>query len=169
MTTTDLPITDLALPDWNPRKITEHDFQGLVESIKADPDFLKARPIIVNTRSGQNVVIAGNMRIRACQHLGYATIPCILVDLDSEQEKRWALKDNIHQGRWDIDLLVNFDDQLFDAPGIDIADMLKGDSGEAATTEEGKCSRCEELRKAVDGHERRAGHMVHEKELADLG
>ena len=56
-------------------------------------------------------------------------------------------------------------DQLFDAPGIDIADMLKGDSGETATTEDGKCARCEELRKAVDGHERRAGHMVQEKEL----
>jgi len=169
MQTIEIEIAALELPSWNPRKITEHDFQGLVESIKTDPDFLKARPIIVNTRSGQNVVIAGNMRVRACQHLGYTTIPCIQVNLTEEQEKRWALKDNIHQGRWDIDLLVNFDDQLFDAPGIDIADMLKGDGGEPATTEEGKCARCEELRKAVDGHERRAGHMVQEKELADVG
>jgi len=160
MQTVDIEIAALELPSWNPRTITEHDFKGLVESIKTDPDFLKARPIIVNTRSGKNVVIAGNMRVRACQHLGYTTIPCILVDLDDAQEKRWALKDNIHQGRWDIDLLVNFDDQLFDAPGIDIADMLKGDSGETTVTEEGKCARCEELRKAVDGHERRAGHMV---------
>jgi len=166
MNTIDLAIEALVLPDWNPRKITEHDFQGLVQSIKDDPDFLKARPVIVNTRTGKNVVIAGNMRVRACQHLGYTTIPCILVDLTEEQEKRWALKDNIHQGRWDIDLLVNFDDQLFDAPGIDIADMLRGDSGGAAPAVEGKCARCEELRRAVDGHERRAGHTAQEHQAA---
>jgi hypothetical protein len=169
MITTDLPIDTLALPEWNPRKIREHDFERLVQSIKDDPELLKARPIIVNTRSGKNVVIAGNMRVRACQHLGYTTIPAVLVDLTDEQEKRWALKDNIHQGQWDYDLLVNFDDQLFTTPGIDIADMLRGDHGEAAPTEDGKCARCEELRKAVDGHERRAGHAVQEKEQADLG
>jgi len=160
MTTTERPIAELVLPDWNPRKITEHDFQRLVESIKDDPDFLKARPIIVNTHSGKNVVIAGNMRVRACQHIGYTHVPAVVVDLTDEEEKRWALKDNIHQGSWDIDALVNFDDQLFDAPGIDIADMLRGDTGGVAHEEDGKCSRCEELRKAVDGHERRAGHAV---------
>jgi len=169
MRSVEIEISTLQLPDWNPRKISEPDFRGLVDSIRIDPDFLKARPVIVNTRSGKNVVIAGNMRVRACQRLGYTTVPAILVDLDPEQEKRWALKDNIHQGQWDIELLVNFDDQLFDAPGIDIADMLKGDTGETAHTDDGTCARCEELRKAVDGHERRAGHAVQEKELEDLG
>jgi ParB-like chromosome segregation protein Spo0J len=160
MMTTDLPIANLILPERNPRKIREHDFQRLVQSIKDDPELLKARPFIVSTRTGQNVVVAGNMRVRACQHLGYTTVPCILANLTEEQEQRWALKDNIHQGQWDYDLLGNFDDHLLDTPGIDIGDLLRGDHGEAAPTEDGKCSRCEELRKAVDGHERRAGHAV---------
>jgi ParB-like chromosome segregation protein Spo0J len=88
MTTTDQPIADLILPDWNPRKIREHDFERLVQSIKDDPELLKARPVIVSTRTGQNVVIAGNMRVRTCQHLGYTTVPCVLVNLTEEQEKR---------------------------------------------------------------------------------
>lgn len=113
---------------------------------RSDPELLKARPIVVSIRTGSKMVIAGNMRVRACRHLGYATVPAVQVNLTGEQEKRWALKDNIHQGQWDYDLLVNFADQLFDAPGIDLADMLRGDSGEAATTEDGKCTRCEELR-----------------------
>jgi ParB-like chromosome segregation protein Spo0J len=160
METVEIDISALELPSWNPRKIREHDFGRLVQSIKDDPELLKARPVIVSTRTGQNVVIAGNMRVRACQHIGYTTVPCILANLTEEQEQRWALKDNIHQGQWDYDLLVNFDDQLLDTPGIDIADLLKGDHGEATPTEDGKCSRCEELRKAIDGHERRAGHAV---------
>jgi hypothetical protein len=66
----------------------------------------------------------------------------------------------------EIDIRVNCDDQLFAAPGIDIADMLKGDGDEMATAERGKCAPCEELKKAVDGHERRAEHLMQEKELA---
>jgi ParB-like chromosome segregation protein Spo0J len=162
MVTTDIHIDALVLPEWNARKIREHDFQQLVQSIKDDLELPKARPVIVSTHTGQNVVIAGNVRLRACQHLGYTTVPCILANLTEEQEQRRALKDNIHQGQWDYDLLVNFDDQLLDTPGIDIGDLLRGDHAEPATTEDDKCSRCEELRKAVDGHERRAEHAVQE-------
>lgn len=69
MRTVEVEIAQLELPEWNPRKITEHDFNGLVQSIKDDPELLKARPVIVNTRTGKNVVVAGNMRVRACQIL----------------------------------------------------------------------------------------------------
>ena len=87
MQTVELEIAALELPSWNPRLIREHDFERLVQSIKDDPELLKARPVIVNTRTGKNVVIAGNMRVRACQHLSYTTVPCILVNLTEEQEK----------------------------------------------------------------------------------
>jgi hypothetical protein len=58
-------VDELVLPEWNPRKIREHDFQRLVPSINDDPEPLKARPIIISTRSDANVMIAGNMDVRA--------------------------------------------------------------------------------------------------------
>jgi DNA modification methylase len=124
------PFADLVFPDWNPRTIKEPAFKELVRGMKADPDFLSARPVIVSTRTGEAVVVAGNMRARAAKEAGIEPIPCIEGNLTERKEQEWGLLDNMHRGEWDFD-------KLFAMP----ADLLK-DVGWSD----------KEIQKLVDGH-----------------
>ena len=51
----------------NPRLIKDHKFKKLVKSIKEFPEMLEIRPIVVDK---DNIVLGGNMRLRACQEAG---------------------------------------------------------------------------------------------------
>lgn len=95
-------VDDLKLADYNPRRISKARFEDLKRSMKADPDFLEVRPIIVNVRKGRRGnVIGGHMRLLAARDLGYQTVPVVEVDVDERTEKAWNLKDNSHHGEWD--------------------------------------------------------------------
>ena len=73
-------------------------------SIAEDPELMEARPLIVNDRME---VIAGNQRLRACVALGWAEVPCIVVEWDEAKQKRAMIKDNVSAGEWDWDILAN--------------------------------------------------------------
>jgi DNA modification methylase len=118
MATVDVNVSDLVFADWNPRKIKEEGFQTLCKSIEDDPDFLQARPLIVSDRTGKLVVVAGNMRGLAAQTLKMQTVPAIVVTLTEEKEKAWSLKDNLHQGEWDWDMLAEFDETILSGAGF---------------------------------------------------
>lgn len=53
----------------NPRTIKNADFAILVTSIRNNPDYLEARPLILSNRTGQLVIIAGNQRYEAARQL----------------------------------------------------------------------------------------------------
>jgi len=118
LTTTEVKIADLALPRWNPRKIDPVGFETLCKSIKDDPEFLRARPVIASSRTGKLVVVAGSMRTRAAKSLGMATVPTIVVKLTEAKEKEWALKDNIHQGDWNWNMLEDFSEDILKNAGF---------------------------------------------------
>ena len=112
-------IVKLKQAPYNPRYIEEDQFESLKESMKADPEFLKVRPLIVNTRAGREfVVIAGNMRLEAAKALGWETIPVIFVDVDMDKEKEWNIKDNNQFGKWDDQKLAEIVYAMKDMPSV---------------------------------------------------
>lgn len=91
-------------PD-NPRIIKDYKFKKLVQSIKDFPQMLELRPIVVNE---DNLVLGGNMRLKACEEAGLKEVHIIQAkDLTPEQQKEFIVKDNVGFGEWDWDILAN--------------------------------------------------------------
>jgi ParB-like chromosome segregation protein Spo0J len=106
----------------NPRVLRDDKFQKLKQSIKEFPKMLSLRPMVIDEN---NVVLGGNMRLRALQELGYNDIDEAWVkkssDLTEEEKKRFIIADNVAFGEWDWDTLAN-DWEVVDleAWGLDI-------------------------------------------------
>lgn len=99
----------------NPRTLKEKAFKELQKSLKDDPHFFQARPLIVSMAEGrENTIIAGNQRLEAAKALGWATVPVIEVrGATLEEEKQWMVKDNLHKGEWDFEKLDDGFDLAF--------------------------------------------------------
>lgn len=93
----------------NPRFIRDDRYEALKKSISDAPEMLSLRELIVYPSGDKFVVIAGNMRMRACKELGYKEIPCKVLDADTPVEKlrEYTIKDNNGFGQDDFDLLAN--------------------------------------------------------------
>ena len=93
----------------NPRVIRDEKFQKLVKSIQDDPEMLELRELIVVPSGKTFVVIAGNMRLRAMESLGYKEAPCKVLDADTpvEKLKAYTIKDNVGFGEHDWEQLAN--------------------------------------------------------------
>lgn len=101
-----VPIKNLKLLDNNPRRITEPQFKKLCKSLIEDPKFLECRPILVNRAQGELIVYAGNQRVRAAKKLKWKSILCEIEDnLSEEVMNSRILKDNVHYGEFDMDML----------------------------------------------------------------
>ena len=102
------PIDELVLLENNPRTIKKADMDKLIKSIKDNPDYFEVRPVIISNRTGKNVIIAGNQRLKAAQMLGLKEIPAALLEgLTEEREKEIVIRDNVSNGEWDYDVLAN--------------------------------------------------------------
>ena len=92
----------------NPRFIKDDRFKSLCESIKTNPEYMPARPIVVDEN---NIILGGNMRWRACKELGMSEIPASWIkQVDGwsiEKKRRFILLDNRSWGDDDWDLLAN--------------------------------------------------------------
>lgn len=100
-----LPIKKIVANPNNPRIIKDDKFKKLVQSIKDFPKMLELRPIVIDEN---NVVLGGNMRLRALQELGIKEVPVLYAnDLTEEQKKEFIIKDNVGFGEWDWDVLAN--------------------------------------------------------------
>lgn len=77
-----LKLTDLRPADYNPRIITEEEFNGLKESLTT---FGQQENLIVNK---DMTLISGHQRYEAMKALGWVEAVCNLVDLDKHQEKK---------------------------------------------------------------------------------
>jgi hypothetical protein len=89
----------------NPRLIKDSKFKQLVKSIQDFPEMLNLRPIVVDS---DNIVLGGNMRLKACIEAGLKEVPIIVAgELTEEQQKQFIIKDNIGYGEWDWEVLAN--------------------------------------------------------------
>lgn len=92
----------------NPRIIKDDAFRRLVKSLQDCPDLFNARPLLCSDRTGELIVLGGNMRLRAAKELKYKEVPVIVMSgLTEEQEQEIAIKDNGSFGEWDFDMLAN--------------------------------------------------------------
>lgn len=89
----------------NPRVIIDDKYKKLVKSIQDFPQMLRLRPLVIDEN---NIVLGGNMRLKALRELKYKNVPCIYAkDLSEEQKKEFIIKDNLAFGEWDMDILAN--------------------------------------------------------------
>ena len=102
------PVENLNELERNPRQITKENFEILKKSIKDNPDYFEARPVILSNRTGELVVIAGNQRLKAARALGLTEVPTVLLEgLTEEREREIIIRDNVENGEWDFDVLAN--------------------------------------------------------------
>ena len=103
----------------NPRFITDAKFKKLVKSIKDFPEMLEARPLVIDE---DNVVLGGNMRLKALKAAGVFEIPVKRVEgWTAEQKKEFIIKDNLGYGEWDWELVANgWDAEQLEDWGLEI-------------------------------------------------
>jgi DNA modification methylase len=96
----------------NPRFIKDERFNKLVKSVKDFPKMMELRPIVYVTYENENIVIGGNMRLKALIELGFKEVPeSYLRDatgLTDDERREFIIKDNIAFGSDDW-ALINAD------------------------------------------------------------
>ena len=114
-------ITDIKTNPNNPRIIKDNKFKLLVKSIQEFPEMLELRPIVIDEN---NVVLGGNMRLKACIEAGLTDVPVKIATLTEQQKKEFIVKDNVGFGEWDWEALGNsYDFEQLEDWGLDIIDL----------------------------------------------
>jgi site-specific DNA-methyltransferase (adenine-specific) len=133
-------ITEIKSNPNNPRLIKDHKFKQLVKSIQDFPQMLELRPIVIDEN---NMVLGGNMRLKACHEAGLTDVPVIHANnLTEEKKKEFIVKDNVGYGEWDWDDLANNWDALeltewgLDIPNFD-ANVLEAEEDDFAVPDGG--------------------------------
>jgi ParB-like chromosome segregation protein Spo0J len=119
---------ELKLWEDNPRYIKEADYNLLKQKIKRWGQF---KPIIITP---DNIVIGGNMRLRAYRDLGIDKVWVSVVTPKSDAEKlEIAMADNELAGRWQRDELA---EMVSHYEEIDLGDYHLDLGGDPKTLEE---------------------------------
>lgn len=110
----------------NPRLIKDHKFKQLVKSIQDFPQMLELRPIVIDEN---NMVLGGNMRLKACIEAGLTDVLVIHANnLSEAQKKEFIVKDNVGYGEWEWDALANeWNIEDLDNWGLDIPAFANND------------------------------------------
>ena len=96
-----IKISELNPAEYNPRKMTNKQYEDLKESLEK---FGLVDPIIINS---DNTVVGGHQRLRIMRELGAALIPTVRVNLSKEDEKELNIRLNKNSGEFDLDILAN--------------------------------------------------------------
>jgi DNA modification methylase len=112
-------ISEVKTNPKNPRLIKDDKFKKLVKSIQEFPQMLELRPIVVDEN---NIVLGGNMRLKACKEAGLKEVFIVKADNLTEQQKdEFIVKDNVGFGEWDWDMLANeWDTDKLEDWGLDL-------------------------------------------------
>ena len=112
-------ITEIKSNPNNPRLIKDNKFKQLVKSIQDFPQMLELRPIVIDEN---NMVLGGNMRLKACLEAGLTDVPVIHANnLSEDKKKEFIVKDNVGYGEWDWSELANtWEVDLLQEWGLDI-------------------------------------------------
>ena len=91
----------------NPRIIKDEKFEKLKKSIQDFPKMMELRPMVINA---DNIVLGGNMRLKALKELGYKEVPEEWVkraeDLTEDEQRQFIIKDNVGFGEHDWEMLA---------------------------------------------------------------
>ncbi len=106
----------------NPRVIKDDKFKKLIKSIKEFPKMMELRPMVVNS---DNIVLGGNMRLKALKELGYKEVPKEWIksadDLTEDEQREFIIKDNIGFGQHDWEILqTEWDLSELEEWGLDV-------------------------------------------------
>lgn len=115
-------------PD-NPRTIDADALFKLKNSIDEFPKMMKLRPLIVDNK---NMILGGNMRLKALRELGFKEIPDEWIkraeELTDDEKKRFIIADNVSGGAWDFELLAaDWDTEILNAWGLEMSDGFMAD------------------------------------------
>jgi hypothetical protein len=106
----------------NPRTIKDENFKKLVKSIKEFPEMLEIRPIVIDEN---NIVLGGNMRLKACKEAGLTEVPTInIMNLTEEQKREFILKDNQSYGEWDYSVLKDWGKDMLTGSGFEDWELI---------------------------------------------
>lgn len=128
----DKKIGEIKPYEKNPRK-NDNAVDAVASSIS---QFGFKNPIVID---GNNVIICGHTRYKAAQKLGLDVVPCVVADdLTDEQIKAYRLADNkvSELAEWDIDLLGDELDGIFDIDMSDFGFDLSEDEEETEVIED---------------------------------
>ena len=114
-------IDSLIFAEYNPRQLTEEQYQNLKDSITR---FGLVDPILVNINPDRaNIIVGGHQRVRVAKKLGIEEIPCVELNLTYEEERELNVRLNKNTGGWDFDILAD----LFDVDELIKWGFDKGD------------------------------------------
>jgi len=103
-----MKLTEIKSNPNNPRVIKDHKFEKLKKSISEFPKMMELRPMVINE---DNIVLGGNMRLKALKDLGYKEVPeewvKRAIDLTEEETRRFIIADNVGFGEHDWEMLAN--------------------------------------------------------------
>lgn len=87
----------------NPRKISEKALQNLVEKIKTSGYHQRIRI------THDNRVIGGHQRLKALKKCGFKEVRVLVPDseMSDDEYKREVIQDNLQDGEWDIQILMD--------------------------------------------------------------
>ena len=116
-----MKLTEIKSNPNNPRVIKDHKFEKLKKSISEFPKMMELRPMVINE---DNIVLGGNMRLKALKDLGYKEVPEEWVkrasDLTEEETRRFIIADNLGFGEHDWEMLANeWDTEELEDWGLD--------------------------------------------------
>lgn len=95
----DVPIDSIFPNNYNPNRQTDREFQMLKNSIKEDGF---SQPVVV--LRGTRTIVDGEHRWRACNQLGFKTIPVVFVDMTAVQARISTFRHNRARGSEDTEL-----------------------------------------------------------------
>jgi DNA modification methylase len=102
-----IEISKLKPATYNPRQITKKQYNDLKDSLDK---FSLVEPIVVNK---DMTIIGGHQRYKIWKenaeqsNVDDITIPCVVLDLNKEQERELNIRLNKSGGEWDMDILAN--------------------------------------------------------------
>jgi len=98
-----IDINQLNPADYNPRNLTDEQFDNIKSSLN---EFGFVNPLVVNSNPNRkNILVGGHQRLKVAKELGYNEVPIIYVDLTEQQERELNIRLNRNTGEWDLDSL----------------------------------------------------------------
>lgn len=123
-----MKLNQLTINEKNARRISDEHFEMLRHSVANRPWMFEARQIVV--RRCDNVVLGGNMRVRALQANGTTEIPdswVRWVDWTPKQCEDFHVVDNENYGEWIADeLLALYGRERLAEMDVDVGSLLDG-------------------------------------------
>ncbi len=123
----------------NPRTLKDAKFRKLVNSVREFPEMMEKRQIVIDSWENPTI-LAGNMRFKALEAIGYTEVPeewIITAEGWTEEQKReFVIKDNAHAGDWDWEALQSdWDTSQLTDWGLDVKNPAQEKDGVSQSLE----------------------------------